>query len=114
MDDIDKREVLRFLMGIENGNLSIHDMFTLVQKFDPLLSYFLLKYLRDKHPITENSSGAGQRLLDFLTSYPEVANLVQKPAKDPMIEWFSDSYTTKSFFASPHEYVDLIVDKLDG
>ena len=59
MDEIDKRDVMRLLNGIEDGMVSSDEMFNITQKLDPLLSFFLFRYLRDKHPITESDSGAG-------------------------------------------------------
>ena len=114
MDEIDKKEVLRFLVAVEEGSLPVNDMFTIVEKFDPLLSYFLLKYLREKHPVTDRDSGAGSRLLELLTSYPELAKMANSSQKDPMVEWFSDSYSTKTYFNATQEFVDLIVDKMEG
>lgn len=114
MDEMDKREVIRFLEAIEDGRIPAADSYQMVQGFDPLLSYFLLRYLREKHPSADNESGAGERLLELLTTYPAVAKLANTPKDEPMVEWFDDSYSMRAFFNKPQEYVDLIVDKLEG
>ncbi|MFK7827733.1 MAG: hypothetical protein AB8G05_26540 [Oligoflexales bacterium] len=114
MDDLNKADVLGFISAVEDGNKGTADMYNAVVKFDPLLSYFLLRYLREKHPVTDRSSGAGERLLDLVKTYPEIGRLASAPKNEPMIEWFDDSYSTRSYFSKPQEYVDLIVDKLEG
>lgn len=114
MDSLDKREVIRFLEAIENGSITPADTYQMVERFDPLLSYFLLRYLREKYALTDTSSGAGQRLIELLTTYPHIAKLANPPRDEPMVEWFDESYAMRSFFQKPRDYVDLIVDKLEG
>lgn len=114
MNEIDKKEGLRFISAIEDGNYDTATSYNIIDRFDPLFSFFLLKYLREKHPITENSSGAGARLLELLSTYPSIAKLAQVPKNEPLVDWFNDAYSTKSFFTNAEPYVELIVDKLEG
>ncbi len=115
MDDIEQREVLRFLEGVEEGGLPSADLYNIMRNFEPILSFFLLKYLREKHPITENSSGPGQRLLELVSTYDSVQKLTKPPKEDEALaEWFDDTYDIKQFFNKPDEYVSIIIDKLES
>jgi hypothetical protein len=115
MEDMEKREVFRFLQGIEDGGLPIADAYNVLRHFDPLLSYFLLRFLREKHPINDESTGAGKRLLELVSTYEDVAKLTKAPKGDEaMVEWFNDSFNMRQFFNRPEEFVQLIVDKLEG
>lgn len=114
MDELDKADVLSIISAIEDGTKATADIYSLVLKFDPLLNYFLLKYLREKHPITDRNSGAGERLLDLVKTYPDIGRLATPPKNEPMVEWFDESYSTRTYFSNPEEYVNLIVDKLEG
>ncbi|MCB9229093.1 MAG: hypothetical protein H6618_05730 [Deltaproteobacteria bacterium] len=113
-DMTDKAEVNRFLKAIEEGGLPEEEAYNIVVKFDPLLTHFLLRYLKEKHPVTESSTGPGERLLDLLRVYPDISRLAAPPGGEPMLEWFDDSYSMKTFFRDPDRFVDLIVDKMDG
>lgn len=114
MEQTDKAEANRFLQAIENGCVSEEETYNIVSKFDPLLTHFLLRYLKEKHPVTESSSGAGVRLLELLKVYPGISSLAVPPKNEPMLEWFDDSYAMSHFFKDPSGFVDLIVDKMDG
>lgn len=113
MDDIDKRQVFRFLNGIEEGSSSLDDCYQLILNFDPLLAHFLLRYLREKYPPTENT-GAAERLLSLLSSFPKVAKLANPPQNEPFCEWFDDTYSMREFFSKPEVFVNTIIDKLEG
>ena len=109
-----KAEANRFLQAIEDGAIPGSEAYNIAAKFDPLLTYFLLRYLKEKHPVSAESSGPGTRLLELLRLYPEISRLAMPPGNEPMLEWFSDSYTMKHFFGDPSGFVDLIIDKMDG
>ncbi|MEZ4741610.1 MAG: hypothetical protein R3B45_04060 [Bdellovibrionota bacterium] len=109
-----KRDINRFLDAIETGNLPIADAYNIFREFEPLLGYFLLYYLREKHHVTENHSGPGERLLSLVSTYPDVSKTAKKPADDPFVEWFDDTYNMREFFNDRQLYIDTIVDKLEG
>ena len=114
MDRVDYQDGLRVIEAIDNGGLPPADVYTIMRDFDPLYSYFLLKFLRDKNPVDEYSSGGGERLLQLVGTYDDLSKLLKKSPDDPMIEWFEDSYTTRQFFDKPEDYVRIIVDKMEG
>ena len=114
MFEAEKRDAMIFLNGIENGGKTPADLYNLISEFDPLLSFFLLKYLREKHPVTDRNSGPGERLLELLKVYPEISNMFKSGKNDPLAQWFEESYGVRSFINDPENFVDLIVEKLEG
>jgi hypothetical protein len=114
MYDVLKRDCNRFLDGIEQGKMTAADSYNLLRQFDPLLGYFLLFYLREKHHVTDMSSGAGERLLGLVSTYPEAAKIAKRPARDSIVEWFEDAYSAREFFGNRDAFVELIVEKLEG
>ncbi len=114
MYEMIKRDANRFLDAIESGNLPTADAFNVLRYLDPLLAYFLLAYLREKHHVTDTSSGPGERLLSLVSTYPDAGKLAKRPNSDPIVEWFEDSFTMREFFGRRDAFVDLIIDKLEG
>lgn len=114
-EDLNPREINRFLDAIEDGNLSTADAYNILRTIDPLMGYFLLTYLREKHPVNaETSHGPGERLLALLSTYSDIAKLTKKPIDDPMIEWFDDTYSYRQFFKNRDEFVNILIEKFEG
>jgi hypothetical protein len=114
MTDYLKRDVNRLMDAVEEGALPTADAYNIIREFEPLLAYFVLYYLREKHHVTESHSGPGERLLALVSTYPDVAKVAKKPANDPFVEWFDDTYSLSEFFSNRDGFVDTIIDKLEG
>lgn len=114
MDRVDFNDGVRVLKAIDEGGLPPADVYAIVRDFDPLYTYFLMRYLREKNPINEYSSGGGERLLALVGTYDDLGKLLKSPPKDSLIEWFDDSHSMQEFFNDPDQFVQLIVDKLEG
>ena len=111
----DRNETLRLIRGIENGNLLTVDAYQIATNRDPVLVYFALRYIRERYPASHpNSTGVLARLVELTKTYPDVMELSRKGEKDVMREWFDDTHTVREFFGKEEEFVDLIVDKLEG
>lgn len=111
----ERNETLRLIRGIENGNLPFNDAYQIASKLDPVLVYFAMRYLRERHPPTNPaSSGVVERLVELTSTYADLVQLARKGEKDVMREWFDDTHTVREFFDREQEFVDLIVDKLEG
>lgn len=109
------REGLRFLTGVEEGNLSSSDAYNIISSLDPVLISLSIKYLRKKYPPTrQESAGIMGRLVELSGTYPKVVQWVKDGDEDPISEWFHDTYSLKDFFSDPEEFIDLIVNKLEG
>jgi hypothetical protein len=113
--DFAKREALRLLNGIEQGTLSSADAFNVADKQDPLLVYFVIRYLREKYPAGQpTSQGVTQRLIELTSTYESITKNMKKAEKDSLREWFDDTYNMREFFGKPDEFVDMIVEKIEG
>ena len=113
--DVEKREGLRLLNGLENGTLTASDAFNIADKRDPVIVYFVMRYLREKYPPTSPASlGVKQRLVELTSTYDGLVSKAKKGEKDCIREWFDDSYELKKFFDKPEELIDLLVDKIEG
>ena len=73
------------------------------------------KYLRKKYPPSRpEAAGVVGRLVDLSGTYPKVVEMVKEGEEDPMCEWFEDTYTYREYFDSPEDFIELIVNKLEG
>ena len=111
MDNMTKRKVDRFMDAISEGMISLDEASITAEELDPLLLYFMLRYLKEMYG--KDQQGPGGRLLQLLSTYPSIAKLANTPKNEPMVEWFNDSYTVRSF-PSRDEYLQTIIDKLEG
>ena len=111
----DKAEALRLLEGIEGGRLESSDAYNIAVKIDPLLFYFVIRYLREAHGgnpgLQEAISG---RLAELFSARGDLLKMMKAGDADPMREWFDDSFTMREFTNKPEAYIDLIYDKLES
>ena len=84
-------------------------------ELDPVLVYFILRFLRDKYPASNPSStGVLERLLTVLNTHPEVLRRSKVGEKDGITEWFLESYEMRSYLSKPEELFEMLVEKIDG
>jgi hypothetical protein len=111
----DKREGGRLLSGLEAGTLSAPDAYTIASRLDPLLVYFVLRYLREKHPSSRpESAGVAQRIVDLTSAHPDLVTKTRAAEKDSLKEWFDDGYEMRQFFGDAEGFLDMIVDKMES
>ena len=80
-----KREGLRFLNGLETGNLPSADLHAISENFDPILVYFILKYLRLAYkPGHPDAKGVLERILELTQTYDEIVAAVKSGENDPL------------------------------
>ncbi|MBP6218645.1 MAG: hypothetical protein KA436_08670 [Oligoflexales bacterium] len=106
-----KRNVYKMMDAIEGGSVPLYDAFLLAEELDPLLLYFVLRYLKETYG--RDTQGPGGRLLQFLSDYPQISKFAATPKNEPMIEWFDESYSVRSF-KTREDYLETIIDKLEG
>ena len=106
-----KRDADSFLQTFIQGSKDLDYAHRLYERMDPLMGYFLLRFLRENSKAV--GLGAQQRLLEYFKEYPEVAKFFKGKISDPMLEWFDDSYKMQEFKATD-DFVHLIVDKFEG
>lgn len=109
----EKSQALRILEGIEQGSMSAAESFQLLEEADPALVYFILTWLRKRysanHPAAEGVIG---RIVELCGRYPAVTRQAKEGASDSVVTWFEDAYAYRNL--DSHEFVDLIVEKLEG
>jgi hypothetical protein len=111
----ERSESLRLLQGIEAGTLSTADAFNISDKIDPTLLYFVFRYLRESYPATNPSSkGVLERMVEISSTYPQLVAKAKKGEKDPIREWFDETYSIRDFRENSEEFIDLIYGKIDG
>lgn len=112
---VNTNDPLRLLVGLENGTLSMADAYNLAESCDPVVVFFIFKYLREKyHAQNPMSAGIISRLVDLTSNYPILIKKSQKGEHDVITEWFDDTYNIRDYFSTPNELVTLIVDKIES
>lgn len=109
------RESLRWLDGLEAGTLPTNDLFILAEKLDPVLISLMIRYLRKKYPSAKpEAAGVLARMLELTSTYPQLVKKTREAEHDPISEWFLETYSFADFYSKPNDLVQLIVDKLEG
>lgn len=111
----EKRDMMRLLEGIEMGTLPAADAYNVADKLDPLIVYFVFRYLRERYPASDpNSQGVTERLIEITRTYDDLVKKSQKSESDPVVEWFNDTYNMREWFDKKEDFVGLIVEKVEG
>ena len=111
----EKQESLRLLNGLESGSLSTADAYNIADKRDPLIVYYVLRYLREKYPSSAPaSSGVVGRLLELTKTYDKLVKKAKDGENDSLREWFDDTYDLKAFFNQPEKLVETLMEKIEG
>ncbi|MFT7521521.1 MAG: hypothetical protein ACI9MC_003672 [Kiritimatiellia bacterium] len=109
---LEKREAMRMLEAIENASLPNEDIRPLLEDADPALVYFIFAWLRGRygggHPAGEGVLG---RVVE-LCGYSGVARQARVGERDAIVAWFAENYEYREF--TRDEFIDLVVDKLEG
>ncbi len=108
-------EGLRLLIGLEEGRMSAVEAYRIANEREPLLVFFIIKYLREKYPSSNPASEAVLgRVLELTQTYDSIATACKEGEKDILNEWFDDAHDVKEFNKRPQEYMKLIVEKIEG
>lgn len=109
------REGLRLLKGLEEGTITAADAYTVADKQDPVLVYFVLRFLREKYPASNpQSEGVTRRLLELTQTYPDVVKMSQAGEDDVITDWFNENYSVGEFYDDQEQFVSMIVEKIEG
>lgn len=103
------------LEGLEQGDIAIVDIYNRIKDYDPVVIYFLFRFLREKYPSTNPSaSGVMSRMLELTSTYSDLVKKAQAGEKDVLREWFDEGYSMREFFPQPEEFFALLYEKLEG
>lgn len=110
-----KREGVRFLTGLETGNLPSSDLFAISENFDPILVFFVIKHLRTVYkPGHPDAIGVSQRILELSQTYDSIVKAIKDGEKDPLNEWFDDDLNPNQYQNDPETFIDILVEKIEG
>lgn len=110
-----KREGHRFLVGLESGNLPSSDLYAISETLDPILVYFVIKYLRKTYRAgTPEAEGVAERIYELSNTYDEVLKAVKNGEKDSLNEWFDDDFNPSQYRDNTEQLIDILVEKIEG
>jgi hypothetical protein len=108
-------DLTHWVKGLEDGSLHIADALTQAKGFDPAAVFLLTRFLREKHKNADPvSARILARIVELSTMYPEFIKICKDGDKDPISEWFMETYKFSEFFNHPEKMAELIVEKLEG
>src|SRR5262245_49738583 len=106
----EQRAALRILEGIEEGTMSATESLALVEEADPALVYLIFTWLRKRYADHPNADAVIGRLVAITRG--DVPRMMKEGQADPVSRWFEESYSYRTLEAK--EFIELIVEKLDG
>lgn len=108
----EKQTALRLLEGIELGTMTSDESYRELREADPTLVYLIFKWLRKRyreHPAAEGVLG---RLAEVCNEHRDITRHAKGGEEDPVVGWFEGTYQYKDLDST--EFIDLIVEKLEG
>ena len=108
----EKQSALRLLEGIELGTMTAEESNRELSDADPTLVYFIFKWLRKRYREHEAAEGVLGRLADVCNPNRAITRRAKEGEDDPVVGWFEGSYKYKDL--DSREFIDLIVEKLEG
>jgi hypothetical protein len=111
----DASSALRLLRGLEAGGLPPHEARSLAEALDPVLLYFVVRYLRAVYPASDRAASAVlERVVKLTKDYPGMVARVKQGEQDPVARWFAGAHSFTEFRARGASLIELIVDKLEA
>lgn len=111
----DKSTALRFLQGLESGDMSAAESWILAESLDPVLVYLTVRYLREVYPASNPAASAVlERVMKLTSTYPELVHKSKEGELDPVSEWFASEHSFRDFRGRGNEMIETIVDKLES
>ncbi len=109
----EQQEAQHLLFAIENGTQSLSQLRHLIDDADPALVYLIVSWLRQRygrdHPAAEGVIG---RIVELTTASPSMKTKMRQGQADAISRWFEAEHLYTEF--SAEEFVELIVEKLEG
>ena len=110
----DKNEALQLLQGLEGGDMSTAQAQILAVDLDPVLVYFIVRFLRETYPASDPAATPVlERVVQLTSAYPRIVEKSKEGELDPVSQWFAGDYTFGDFTGRGRELVGMIVDKLN-
>lgn len=107
----EQRAALRILEGIEEGTMSATESFALVEEADPALVYLIFTWLRKRYADHPNADAVIGRVV-AISGRGSMPKMMKEGQADPVVQWFEETHSYKALEKA--EFIELIVDKLEG
>jgi hypothetical protein len=112
---IDTRPAVKLMRGIETGAFASDELHRLAEALDPVLLYFVVRYLRETNPASDRAASAVlERLVKLTRTFPGMVAKVKKGEGDPVVRWFTGAPTFGEFRGRGPALIDLVVAKLEA
>lgn len=108
----EQREARRILEGIEYGSMKTSQVWSLVEKADPTLVYFIITWLRSRYAQDPAAEGVLGRIVELTKAHPGLSRILKTGEKDSLVEWFEDTYQYRDL--SSDEFIRIVVEKLES
>ncbi len=108
----EKQSALRILEGIELGTMNAGESYNELRDAEPVLVYFIFKWLRKRYRDHEAASGVLGRLAAVCNEHRDITRRAKEGEDDPLVGWFEGTYKYKDLSGS--EFIDVVVDKLES
>lgn len=108
----ERREARRLLEGIENGTMTAPESWTLIERAEPVLVYFIITWLRRRYEHDDAAEAVLGRIATVLRAYPHIARIIKAGEDDALVEWFEDEYQYRDL--SSEEFIRIVVEKLES
>lgn len=109
----EKQQALTMLMGIVEGTMLPDESNELLDNADPVLVYFLFKWIKKYfHGEREGSDLVRGRLAELKNTHRSLTRKAKDGEADPIVEWFEGTYRYREL--DPVTFVDLVIEKLEG
>ncbi len=103
------------LQALENGNSNASEIYKTASQLDPVSIHFIFRYMREKFsPDHPAAAGVQERMVNLTATYDDLVKMSKKGEKDPIREWFDDTYRIKEYLTRGDELLELIVEKIEG
>ena len=103
------------LDAIENGSSNAATIYKTTSELDPVSLCFIFRYIREVYtPENPSSAGVIERMVELTKTYDDLVKIAKKGERDPICEWFNDTYRIKEFKGRPNDLLALIVEKIES
>ncbi len=109
----EKRVAFAMLSGIELGLMDPEETYELMKDADSTLVYFIFKWLKKHYHRDHDDHEVMRRRVKSVTNqYRALTRKAKSGEADPIVEWFEGTHKYREL--SSEDFIDIIVDKLEG
>lgn len=111
--EMEKRQAMHLLEGIENGAMSSTRLKSLIDDADPALVYLVVSWLRARYGADHPAAGGViGRIVELTQGAGSMSKKMREGKADSISAWFEEEFSYKDY--SSTEFIALVVDKLES